>query len=53
MIAMADNQLPGRRPGDTDLHRRQRTKNRLMLWGLLAMCAVFFVLSFLRMGGKS
>ena len=48
MMAMAEQ----RRPGDTDMHRRQRAKNRLMLWALLGMCAVFFVLTIVRMGDK-
>jgi hypothetical protein len=52
MSAMADLRLPGRRPGDTDMHRRQRTKNRVMLVMLLAMCAVFFALTVVRMGGQ-
>lgn len=41
-----------RRPGDTDLHRRQRTKNLVMFALLLAMAAIFFGLTIVRMGGK-
>lgn len=41
-----------RRPGDSDMHRRQRTKNLFMFAVLLAMAAVFFVLTIIRMGGK-
>ena len=29
-LAMSDPRVPGRRPGDTDRHRRQRTKNLFM-----------------------
>ena len=36
--AMADN-----RPGDTDMHRRQRAKNYVMAIVLLAMAAIFLV----------
>lgn len=49
---MTDPQLPGRRPGDTDLHRRQRTKNLVMFGFLLALAAVFFALTIVRMGGQ-
>ena len=46
--AMADN-----RPGDTDMHRRQRAKNYVMAIVLLAMAAVFFGLTIVRMGPHS
>ena len=46
--AMADN-----RPGDTDMHRRQRAKNYVMAIVLLAMAAIFFVLTIVRMGPHS
>ena len=42
----------GRKPGDTDMHRRQRGKNRFMLGALLVLCAIFFVLTIVRMGDK-
>ncbi len=42
-----------RRPGDTDMHRRQRTKNRFMFFVLLAVAAVFFGLTLVRMGGQT
>jgi len=42
-----------RRPGDTDLHRRQRGKNLFVLWTLIGLCAVFFVMTIVRMGGKA
>ena len=45
-------QLPDRRPGDSDMHRRQRTKNLVVLALLLVMCAAFFALTIARMGGK-
>jgi hypothetical protein len=41
-----------RRPGDTDMHRRQRTKNLLMFFILLGVAAAFFGLTLVRMGGK-
>ena len=46
--AMADN-----RPGDTDMHRRQRGKNYVMAIVLLAMAAIFFGLTIVRMGPHS
>jgi hypothetical protein len=49
MMAMAEP----RRPGDTDMHRRQRAKNLFVFGALLAMCAVFFVLTIVRMGDKT
>lgn len=45
---MADDD---RRPGDSDMHRRQRTKNLFMLGVLLAVAVVFFMLTIVRMGG--
>ena len=47
-IAMNDD----RRPGDTDLHRRQRTKNLFMAGFLLVMAIAFFALTIVRMGGQ-
>jgi hypothetical protein len=41
-----------RRPGDTDMHRRQRAKNLFMFFILLGVAAVFFGLTLVRMGGK-
>ncbi len=41
-----------RRPGDTDRHRQQRTKNLAVLAFLLVMVAIFFGLTIVRMGGK-
>jgi hypothetical protein len=48
MSVMADND---RRPGDSDMHRRQRSKNLLMLGILLAIAAIFFALTLVRMRG--
>ena len=42
-----------RRPGDTDMHRRQRTKNLFMLGFLLVLAGVFFALTIVRMGGQT
>jgi hypothetical protein len=47
-LVMTDN----RRPGDTDLHRRQRAKNLFMFGFLLAIAAIFFVLTVVRMSGQ-
>jgi len=44
--AMAED----RRPGDTDMHRRQRGKNLFVAGFLLVMVIVFFILSIVRMG---
>jgi hypothetical protein len=41
-----------RRPGDSDMHRRQRSKNLVMAGFLLALVVIFFVLSLVRMGGQ-
>lgn len=49
MIAVADDK---RRPGDTDRHRQQRNKNLFMFFVLLAMAAIFFGLTVVRMGGN-
>ncbi|HZX82174.1 MAG TPA: hypothetical protein VFF19_01325 [Reyranella sp.] len=42
---MADN-----RPGDSDMHRRQRGKNLFVAGFLVVLVAVFFVLTIVRMG---
>lgn len=42
-----------RRPGDTDLHRRQRGKNLVVAGFLLVMVVLFFVLTIVRMGDKA
>ena len=47
-IAMTNDD---RRPGDSDMHRRQRGKNLFMLAVLLALVLLFFILSMVRMGG--
>jgi hypothetical protein len=41
-----------RRPGDSDMHRRQRTKNLVMFGLLLGMAAIFFALTLVRMRGQ-
>ena len=45
MSVMADN-----RPGDTELHRRQRGKNLVVAGFLVVLVVVFFVLTIVRMG---
>jgi hypothetical protein len=47
-LAMNDD----RRPGDSEMHRRQRTKNLVMAGLLLGMVAIFFLLTIVRMGDK-
>ena len=42
-----------RRPGDTDMHRRQRTKNLFMSFILLAVAAVFFGITVVKMGAQT
>jgi hypothetical protein len=39
-----------RRPGDSDMHRRQRSKNLVMAGFLLALVVIFFLLTLVRMG---
>ena len=48
-VAMTED----RRPGDTDRHRRQRGKNLFMAAFLLALAAIFFLLTLVRMGGQT
>ena len=45
MSVMADN-----RPGNSDMHRRQRGKNLVVAGFLVALVVVFFVLTIVRMG---
>jgi hypothetical protein len=49
MSVMAED----RRPGDTDMHRRQRTKNLFMFFILLAVAAVFFGITLVKMSGQT
>ena len=49
MSVMAED----RRPGDTDMHRRQRTKNLFMFFILLAVAAVFFGITVVKMGAQT
>jgi hypothetical protein len=41
-----------RRPGDSDVHRRQRSKNRVVAGFLVALVVIFFLLALVRMGGQ-
>ncbi len=41
-----------RRPGDSDIHRRQRSKNLVVAAFLLALVVIFFLLALVRMGGQ-
>ena len=49
MSVMADD----RRPGDTDMHRRQRTKNLFMFCVLLATAAIFFGITVVKMSAQT
>ena len=49
---MSDAMAEDRRPGDTDLHRRQRGKNLVVAAFLVALVAIFFLLTLVRMGGQ-
>lgn len=40
------------RPGNTDLHRRQRGKNLVVAGFLLVVAIMFFALTIVRMGDK-
>lgn len=40
-----------RRPGATDVHRRQRGKNLFVAGFLIVMVVAFFALTIVRMGG--
>ena len=50
---MSNAMVEDRRPGDTDLHRRQRAKNLVVAGFLLALVVVFFLLTLVRMGGQA
>jgi hypothetical protein len=50
---MSRAMVEDRRPGDTDMHRRQRGKNLVMFGFLLALAVIFFALTVVRMGGKA
>jgi uncharacterized membrane protein len=45
MSVMADN-----RPGDSELHRRQRGKNLVVAGFLVVLVVIFFALTIVRMG---
>ena len=45
MSVMADN-----RPGDSELHRRQRGKNLVVAGFLVVLVVMFFALTVVRMG---
>ena len=49
---MSEVMAEDRRPGDTDLHRRQRGKNLVVAGFLLVIAAMFFALTIVRMGDK-
>jgi uncharacterized membrane protein len=49
---MSDAMVEDRRPGDTDMHRRQRGKNLVVAAFLVALVVIFFLLTLVRMGGQ-
>lgn len=49
---MSDAMVESRRPGDTDMHRRQRGKNLFVAGFLLVLVVLFFFLTIVRMGGQ-
>ncbi|MEI7871932.1 MAG: hypothetical protein WCK95_07425 [Alphaproteobacteria bacterium] len=50
---MSEAMVEDRRPGDTDLHRRQRGKNLVVAGFLIVMVVLFFALTIVRMGDKA
>ena len=50
---MSEAMVEDRRPGDTDLHRRQRGKNLVVAMFLVVMALSFFALTIVRMGDKA
>ena len=50
---MSEAMAEDRRPGNTDLHSRQRAKNLVVAGFLLVMVVSFFVLTIVRMGDKA
>ncbi|MEK7686814.1 MAG: hypothetical protein AAB398_00295 [Pseudomonadota bacterium] len=49
---MSEAMVEDRRPGDTDVHRRQRGKNLVVAGFLLVLAIMFFALTIVRMGDK-
>ncbi len=49
---MSEAMVEDRRPGDTDVHRRQRGKNLFVAGFLIVMVVLFFILTIVRMGDK-
>jgi hypothetical protein len=52
VMAPSNDDRDNRRPGDSDRHRQQRSKNLFMFGFLLALAVIFFGLTLVRMGGK-
>ncbi len=50
---MSEAMVEDRRPGDTDVHRRQRGKNLVVAGFLIVMVVLFFALTIVRMGDKA
>ena len=51
-MSLTMNDSPERRPGDSDMHRRQRSKNLFIALVLLVLVGVFFGLTIVRMGSQ-
>jgi len=51
-VAPHDAAQDNRRPGDSARRRQQRRQNLFMFVCLLALAAIFFGLTIVRMGGK-
>jgi hypothetical protein len=49
---MSDAMVQDRRPGDSEVRRRQRTKNLVVAGFLLALVVIFLILSIVHMGGQ-
>ena len=49
---MSDAMVQDRRPGDSEVRCRRRTKNLVVAGFLLALVVIFLILSIVRMGGE-
>lgn len=47
-----NRQETNRKPGDSDVHRHQRGKNRAMLVALLGLILLIYIVAIVRMGGS-
>lgn len=49
---MSDARDDTKRPGQSDMHRRQRGKNLALLAVLVSLCVLFYLVAIVRMGGS-